>query len=680
MTNPVIEARDRANAAILHWRNVRRQVNDPTLVPERLDELVNVAEKTIALVSQDIAVEVEAIIVEIEALIFPVDPGEDLRHLEEATYAVDGALGRLRRASSNAGYADADDDFKLPPGLKVPKNEIAQQLERFVSAVEEVGPILSRIAQKQNSDENSANWQGDLVRHFVERTTIKLDLAQVKAASGGLIDISGLAAIGRQLVTALTSFTNTVIEGSGKVSEWLATHAPQWIEPLIKPLQRGLAGMASRVAAWLNRNTRENAEARSRKSTGFNFLEIRRRVQDGSPPPEEAIPFLTVLELDDVTQASIEALSPARELRWLSVEGNFADLEPIAHLPSLQHLSVTSDELEDIRPLGALSTLNSLEIYASQVKDISPLAALAELRSLDLFCSKDLYTLRPLSALKQLQRLSVYEGGGQSLEPLNGLELIEELSLYKLSITNIEPLKHLRSLKTLRLTDSKASDIGPLRHCRNLTSLMLENASVTDLAPLADLILLERLYANRNSIKNLGPIAKMSKLQDLSIDYTEVGNTAALAELGALSSFSANFSKISDLSGLAKLTRLRVLSLNHTPVRDVSPLRDLQELERLSLDNTSVNNLAPLAGLSKLRSLSIDHTSVRDLSPLAALPSLQSLETTEGSIGGLDALRKSSSLRMVTIRGNPPEEIIRELGSDLEITDLSYGKKVELRR
>jgi hypothetical protein len=163
MTNSVTEAKARVKAAIAHWQEARGAVNDPGSIPTRLDELVTVADRTTATISQDVVTEVEAIIVELTALRFPVDLDDALSALERATLTLDGALGRLSRAASRAGFADAEDDLHLPPGMRVPTKEIADQLEAFVGAIEGIRPILEKIGTAQTADANSSVKQNALV-------------------------------------------------------------------------------------------------------------------------------------------------------------------------------------------------------------------------------------------------------------------------------------------------------------------------------------------------------------------------------------------------------------------------------------------------------------------------------------------------------------------------------------
>src|SRR5436190_9104959 len=54
MTSPVVEARARTQAALARWREARKGVNNPTSVPDRLDAIVAVAERTITAIGQDI--------------------------------------------------------------------------------------------------------------------------------------------------------------------------------------------------------------------------------------------------------------------------------------------------------------------------------------------------------------------------------------------------------------------------------------------------------------------------------------------------------------------------------------------------------------------------------------------------------------------------------------------------
>lgn len=251
MTDAVMEAKARALATLARWHEARRTVNDPTFVPVRLDHIVATAERTITVLSQVVVTDVQALIVELENLRFPVDQDDALGALEHATLALNGSLGRLVRAASRAGFAPAEDDLNLPPGVRVPLKEIADQLEAFVTAVESVRPVIEKIEKAQDADQRANVKQDALVRDLVHKVQNKIDIIEAKTGNIGSIDVSGLAAVARELTTLLTSFVRTVDEAAGRISLWLSEEAGRWIRPAIDPVVRGISRLVGRAAAWI---------------------------------------------------------------------------------------------------------------------------------------------------------------------------------------------------------------------------------------------------------------------------------------------------------------------------------------------------------------------------------------------------------------------------------------------
>src|SRR2546430_12346095 len=58
----------------------------------------------------------------------------------------------------------------------------------------------------RSTDVNSHAKQNELVQHLIARAALKIDIIGVKAGKCGPVDISGIANLGQQLTTLLTSF------------------------------------------------------------------------------------------------------------------------------------------------------------------------------------------------------------------------------------------------------------------------------------------------------------------------------------------------------------------------------------------------------------------------------------------------------------------------------------------
>ena len=621
MTDAVTEARARAQAALDRWREARRNVNDPASIPDRLDEIVTVAERTIAVISQDIVTEVEAIVVELAALRFPVDPDDALSALETATLSLDGALGRVARAASRVGFAGAEDDLALPPGVRVPVQEIADRLEAFVAAIEDIKPVLEKIGTAQAADPGSNAKQDAMVQNFIDKASVKIEIIGVKTGKVSLIDVSGIAGLARQLTNLLKSFVAMIDEAAGRVSRWLAREAPAWIDMAIAPVAEGTSHLVGRAAAWIRRSEKIAASAHENITKSdvpaalvFDLLEVERMISRGEVPPADVVPFVTSFVAYGFDAKATMVLGHMTGLRKLALDTSVGDLSPLANLTALQSLNLSGSQVSDLSPLAGLTALQFLSIAYTRVADLSPLAGLTVLQS-----------------------LAVRGSPVNDLSPLAGLTALQSLNLSGAQVSDLAPLANLTAFRSLDLSKTQVSDLSPLNGLTALQSLNLSGTQVSDLSPLNGLTALQSLNLSGTQVSNLSPLAGLAALQSLDLQRTQVSDLAPLAGFVALHSLDLQRTQVSDLAPLAGLVALHSLDLQRTQVSDLAPLAGLVALHSLDLQNTQVSNLAPLASLNALPSLDLTGTKVSDLSPLRNLPNLQKISIYQGNASVLMA-------------------------------------------
>ena len=288
MTGAVTEARARAQAAIAHWREARASVNDLNSVPPRLDDLVAVTDRAIAKIGQDIVTEVEALVVELAALRFPVDLDERTGRLESATLALDGALGRLARAASRAGFAEAEHDLQVPPGLRVPVADIAECLNAFVAAVDGIRPVLEDIERRQavNNDRKDVK-QAALVAKLIEKATAKIAIIEVKTSRISLLDVSGVAGLAWQLTQLLRSFVATAKAAATHLSSWLRHTARDRVEPAIAPVDIGNSQLVKRAKVGIRKRAAQQIHGSSIDPPPFSVF--RDPLASGGMGPEMVV-------------------------------------------------------------------------------------------------------------------------------------------------------------------------------------------------------------------------------------------------------------------------------------------------------------------------------------------------------------------------------------------------------
>lgn len=223
--------------------------------------------------------------------------------------------------------------------------------------------------------------------------------------------------------------------------------------------------------------------------------------------------------------------------------------------------------------------------------------ALAGLTSLD--CPEmGVGTITGAEHLTSLTRLDLGYGDGSNsikdLSPLAGLTKLTYLDVGGNGLEDLSPLAGLTQLTTLALADNRIVDLGPLSRLTKLTALDLSTDE----------------WHGDNAVVDISPLAGLTQLARLNLDndvYYGNGSNA-----------------VSDLSPLTKLTNLTWLGLEGNSVRDLAPLAKLTKLNHLYLSDNAVSNVVPLARLTSLIDLGLSNYSnggnaVSDLSPLAGL-------------------------------------------------------------
>lgn len=178
----------------------------------------------------------------------------------------------------------------------------------------------------------------------------------------------------------------------------------------------------------------------------------------------------------------------------------------------------------DLSPLSDLRSLKELRIWNTPVSNLSPLAALRSFEAIEILDApiKDLSPLRGLTRLKELQ---VLIAPVSDLSPLSELKDLEYLDLYDTNVSDLSPLLGLKNLKKLKLNATKVRDLSPLAELENLEYLGLKNTQIRDLSPLAELKSLEYLDVRNTYVRDFSPLAKLNSLQELFVNKMQTPPT-----------------------------------------------------------------------------------------------------------------------------------------------------------
>ena len=239
---------------------------------------------------------------------------------------------------------------------------------------------------------------------------------------------------------------------------------------------------------------------------------------------------LTQFDATGADIANIAGLEYAANLETLILESNsIADIAPLAALRALTSLNLRNNLVADLTPLSALTDLEALDLGINAVDDIRPLQGLSHLALLNLEQNPDLVDIRTLRHLAALQELSLAftgilqndeidgAGNGDSLVSIAGLTNLVFLDLAATDIYELRSLAGLVQLETLILFDCLIQDISPLATLAGLRELQLSANQIVAVDALAGLEQLELLTLQMNQIQNVGPLVLNAGLGDNDI-------------------------------------------------------------------------------------------------------------------------------------------------------------------
>ena len=309
----------------------------------------------------------------------------------------------------------------------------------------------------------------------------------------------------------------------------------------------------------------------------------------GNPVSEALAPKVTI---------GGESYSTAlTELELDGVSLSNEDIESLGDMVNLKTLRISGNlTFDQLEPLSALKNLETLTIVPDgggtlYISDLSPLSKLTNLKSLDLMIN-NVSDFTWVSGLTELQFLQL-TGDNATYSNLDGLEKLTKLESLRLPMRSmgqgtyeIDALAGLTSLVSLNLC-SHVKDLTPLENLTNLETLSLENGGYikggfSSLEPLKNLTNLTRLGLYMETA-DLSPLAGLTKLQSFTL-YAQ----------GGINNQQTGTPTVTNLSAMENWTELRELTLAIEYVTDISPLRDLKNLQSVTIIGGQITDWSPV--------------------------------------------------------------------------------------
>lgn len=209
---------------------------------------------------------------------------------------------------------------------------------------------------------------------------------------------------------------------------------------------------------------------------------------------------------------------------------------------------------------------------------------------------------------------------------------IEEL--YLSHFTGLRSLRHISNLHKLKKLTVEDMSITSVKHLRRLVNL--QNVSIScrikDISPLRllELVKLDLIWSGMEDV-SCKTLSQITTLRSLNLAYTNISDISPLSSLN-LTDLAICHTSITDISVVKNFSRLISLNINGLDVSDISAVTHLTKLQYLWMRRIDVLDINPLENLVNLRTLDISHNPyIKDISPLRKMTSLTFLDITETS-------------------------------------------------
>ncbi|MCC8156508.1 MAG: leucine-rich repeat domain-containing protein [Oscillospiraceae bacterium] len=267
--------------------------------------------------------------------------------------------------------------------------------------------------------------------------------------------------------------------------------------------------------------------------------------------------------------------------------------------------------------------------------------------------------LMAVSALTELESLSLSSNSISDLSPLSGLTKLTSLQLSNNRISDLTPLSSLSGLKTLYLDGNPIADFTPLYHLTALRTLSMKDVDITE----EDLTALEEALPDCNIFTDsddgiaeitLGDVTFTSDVTELNLSGQGLTDISALSACRDLVKLDLRDNQITDISALVEMQNLEWLCLWNNKVEDITPLMTLTKLTYLDLDTNQISDITVLNYLTELEGLWLNNNSIRRFTALQNLTKLERLgvKSTGLSDDDLTLFYDLSSLKELSLDDN----------------------------
>lgn len=298
--------------------------------------------------------------------------------------------------------------------------------------------------------------------------------------------------------------------------------------------------------------------------------------------------------------------------------------------------------------IQCFQNLTSLTLIGSGFKDISPISALKNIQKISLI-DTSIVSIDSFKNLSKIKELTIT--GTKTLQSVDGVEEMIKLTRLELTnngIVNIDGLNNLINLTELNLSENEISIFPSINLLTKLTVLDVSFNNIYELGDdLSGLSALESLNMSHNDIRDISSLDDLIKLETLDLGYNNLGNDgsllspdfSSLENSEFLNSIKLNDNGLHSIEGLRGLDLpLETLELQNNSLEDISPISTYTDLTKLVLYGNDIVSISDLSGMTGLKEIDLSENSIVDFSGLLSIPNLESINLRENSITSIPDL------------------------------------------
>lgn len=294
-----------------------------------------------------------------------------------------------------------------------------------------------------------------------------------------------------------------------------------------------------------------------------------------------------------------------------------ADFEDVARMPYLRKLTVQPQNLRGLEFLTSLASLEELDLTGCTfpAEDLQHLASLPALTHLTLSdCS--LSTIAGLANAQNLQYLNLSQNTVRHLDVLAPMTSLREIDLQHNAVTDLTPLGSLINLEKLNVAFNNISTLSPLVTCAKLNYLDAGNNQIATLNGVDKLTLLSYLSVEYNNLTSISVLANNTELTNLSIASNSITDITSLKTLTKLEIFDFSSNQVSALPLWPEGCALQTIDGSYNLLTSIDVLKKMQSMTHVYMDYNLLTNIDSIADCFCLVQVNVFGNKIPDVSKL----------------------------------------------------------------